>query len=184
MTIIIAIVRVAILIVIAAILVGFGPELLKNFLNSFIKIVPFGHAGIRTFLGKYDKKQQAGPMLVLPIIHKLEMVSLKIPRRFPFVANVQTKGGDSLTIKGALEGIVDFDLLEIYYFASKNPDYESMVVSSIITLAGNLASPSTLEEFYKKREAWWLALNSHARFSIMPHIKADTKSENAFKYYH
>jgi len=48
-----------------------------------------------------------------------------------------------------------------------------MVENTIITLVGTLASTKKLDEFYKKREAVWMAINCHVRLSGMPHVNPE-----------
>lgn len=153
-------------------LVYFKPDYVISLVNSFVKIVPLGHAAIRTRLGKFSAKKKAGPMVALPVIHGIKVVPLDLPFRVPGTAKVQTLDGDSLDVLLAFEYKADFDLLETYYYAMERgkEHFENMILSSIVNLTGNLASTKTLDQFYKQREALWMALNCYSRMSVMPHI--------------
>ncbi len=150
----------------------FKPALVIAFVNSWVQIIPFGYAAIRTCFGKFSKKKKSGLIFTVPILHKIELVPLELPSSAPIIASAQTKDGDLVDFEVELEYKVDFSFIETYFYAVKdNKDqFEKMVASSIITLIGNIASTKTLDQLYQQREALWLAINCHARLSKMPHI--------------
>jgi len=163
-------VKIMLVALLAAILIF--PNWIINLVNSFFRTIPLGYAGIRTRFGKFSGKQKSGLMILCPILNKVELIALEHHFQIPVKASVQAKDGDSVNVETAIEYSVDYEFLETYFYATQNgkDQLEKMIGNSVITLIGNIASTKTLEEFYQKRKALWLALNCHARMSVMPHV--------------